>query len=208
MINDGFPLEFILTKVGAGMTPRGILRFTQNDRNMLAITLARRDFREYDQTIVFYTKEQGKIEAVARGIKKITAKNAAALEPFALLDVEIIPGKGVRYIGTVEVVKAYGDIRTHLDRTLVAQNALATVSTLIVGQEKDERIFRLVTDFLEFLNTTVPGEMALDKFVIELVSYLGFAPSAKVRTHADLLGHVRYYTGITVADWGSYQKLL
>jgi DNA repair protein RecO (recombination protein O) len=49
---------------------------------MMAIVLSRRDFRENDQMIVLYTLEKGKIEALAKGIKKTVSKNAAFLEPF------------------------------------------------------------------------------------------------------------------------------
>jgi len=41
---------------------------------MLAIVLNRRDFREFDQIISFYSQEHGKIEALARGIKKLQVK--------------------------------------------------------------------------------------------------------------------------------------
>ena len=46
---------------------------------MLAFTLQRQNFRENDQIISFYTKEAGRIEPVARGVKKIVSKNAPAL---------------------------------------------------------------------------------------------------------------------------------
>jgi len=39
---------------------------------MKAIVLHRRDFREYDQIVSFYTEEAGKREALAKGIKKNT----------------------------------------------------------------------------------------------------------------------------------------
>lgn len=175
---------------------------------MLAITLARRDLREYDQTITFYTKEYGKVEALARGIKKITSKNSSALEPLSLVEVEVIPGKEVCYVGTVGIVKNYPAIRAHLECSLIAGNALATVNTLITGQEKDERIFKLITDFLDFLNSTAPAKESLDNFVGELVGYLGFSPSGAAVSHASLLRHVRYYTGLPVTDWCGYQAWL
>lgn len=175
---------------------------------MLAITLARRDFREYDQTVTFYTKEHGKVEAVARGVKKITAKNNAALEPPSLLEVEIIPGRTARYAGTVEIIKNYRAIRAHLDRALIAQSALSAVNVLVAGQEKDEGIFKLITDFLDFLDSVQPAEDSLDRFIIELTGCLGFSLSGAVISHADLLKHVRYYAGLPVADWNSYRAWL
>ena len=42
---------------------------------MLAIVLSRRDFREFDQIVSLYTKEKGKLEVLARGVKKITSKH-------------------------------------------------------------------------------------------------------------------------------------
>lgn len=175
---------------------------------MLAVTLARRDLRENDQTITFYTKELGKVEAVARGVKKIIAKNNSVLEPLALLEVEIIPGKGVCYVGTVESVKIFKTIRQDLERLLEAESALAIVNMLIAGQEKDERIFTLIIDFLDYLNTAMPTKDSLDRFVLELLGYLGFlVPEASPR-HGDILRHVRYYTGFPVVDWHHCQTWL
>ncbi|MFZ2978199.1 MAG: DNA repair protein RecO, partial [Candidatus Magasanikiibacteriota bacterium] len=69
---------------------------------MKAIVLSRRDFREADQIISLYTLEKGKMEILARGIKKITSKNSAHLEPFSLVEAEIIFGKELNYLGAVQ----------------------------------------------------------------------------------------------------------
>lgn len=175
---------------------------------MQAIVLKRQDFRNYDQTITFYTKEQGKLSAVARGVKKIMAKNASALEPLSLLEVEIIPGKGVQYVGTVAVAESFAGIRRELSSLLVAQSALLLVNTLIVGPEKDEAIFALLVDFLQFLNGGTSAQNVLDQFVLQLIGCLGFAPPDARPTHDFLLTHVRYHTSFPVADWNSYQTLL
>ena len=46
---------------------------------------------ENDQIISLYTLEKGKQEVLARGVKKITSKNSAHLEPFSFVEVEIVP---------------------------------------------------------------------------------------------------------------------
>jgi recombinational DNA repair protein (RecF pathway) len=48
---------------------------------MLAVTLERRAFRDFDQLVTLYTKERGKVTVLARGSKKSTSKNASLLEP-------------------------------------------------------------------------------------------------------------------------------
>ena len=65
---------------------------------MQAIVLARRDIKENDQIVSFYTLEKGKVELLARGVKKITSKNSAHLEPFSFVDVEVTEGKEINYL--------------------------------------------------------------------------------------------------------------
>ena len=85
---------------------------------MKAIVLSRRDFREYDQIVSVYTKDLGKQDLLARGIKKITSKNSAYLELFSFVDIEIIKGKELDYIGSVQPVNYFKNIRQdRLNRT-------------------------------------------------------------------------------------------
>lgn len=175
---------------------------------MLSIVLSRRDWREYDQLVTLYTREQGKMEVIARGIKKITSKNSPFLEPFTLVEAEIIPGKEKRYVGAVTAIESYPNIRAELARSLAGQNALAVVNTLIAGEEPDERIFKLVIDFLKFLNVAPPAKNSLNRFAAELLTYLGFAPPANVKTPAALLAHARYHSDRPVPDWNSYSALI
>ena len=60
-----------------------------------AITLKRIDIKEADRLFVFYTKEHGKVEAVARGVKKINSKMAGHLEPLGIVDLMIARGKSI-----------------------------------------------------------------------------------------------------------------
>ena len=71
---------------------------------MQAITLSRRNFREFDQIVSLYTEDLGKVELLARGIKKITSKQAAHVEPFSLVTLEIARGKEVDHLTKVQTV--------------------------------------------------------------------------------------------------------
>ena len=77
---------------------------------MKAIVLSRRDFRESDQIISLYTKEKGKLELLARGVKKITSKNSAHLEPFSLVDIDIAYGKEFNHLTKVQPIEYFKNI--------------------------------------------------------------------------------------------------
>jgi hypothetical protein len=82
---------------------------------MEAIVLSRRDFREYDQIITVYTKEQGKLELLARGVKKIVSKNTAHLEPFSYGMIESVPGKEILHLTTAQPLHTFPFIRSNLE---------------------------------------------------------------------------------------------
>jgi len=128
---------------------------------MQSIILSRRDFRENDQIISFYTLEHGKVEALARGVKKILSKNSAALEPFCFVEAEIIPGKkDLAHLGSVTPINIFKNIRADLEKSLMAGYLVKLIDKLIHPNEPDRRIFELLTGWLEWVDNApvIPTE--------------------------------------------------
>ena len=142
---------------------------------MQAIILARRDFRESDQIISFLTLEKGKQEVLAKGIKKITSKNSAHLEPFCLSEIEVISGKDLNHLGSVQSLNYFSQIRNNLQKSLVAGLIVSLLNKIMEVGEKDERFFLLLKGWLEFVNNHSEIQAVMvDGFVVKLLYYLGF----------------------------------
>lgn len=120
---------------------------------MFSLVLSRRDFREYDQIVSVYSKESGKREALAKGIKKITGKNSAALLPFSLLEAEIIPGKEIDHLAKAQPIKVFSDTISRLEKISISAYACKLADEFILPREKDENIFNLLLSFLDFVNS-------------------------------------------------------
>jgi DNA repair protein RecO (recombination protein O) len=144
---------------------------------MEAIVLSRRDFREYDQIITVYTKEQGKLELLARGVKKIVSKNTAHLEPFSYGMIESVPGKEILHLTTAQPLHTFPFIRSNLEFSLGAQIIVKIVDTIVQVGERDQRIFSLIKKWLFYVETiAVFNYFLIDGFVMSLLSLLGFSP--------------------------------
>src|SRR3989339_1380352 len=147
---------------------------------MQAIILSRRDFREYDQIISVYTKEQGKLELLARGIKKITSKNSAHIEPFSVVDIDIAEGHEINHLTKVQPVEYFKNIRQDLQKSLAAQYVVSITDKFVQVGERDERIFEGLKTWHEFLNIPIsqyPNILIIDCYIVELLYCLGFAMS-------------------------------
>ena len=128
---------------------------------MLAIVLARKNWREFDQMISLYTRERGKVEVLAKGIKKMTSKNSSNLE----------------YLTKVQSIKIFKDIYSDFDKIFIANYAAKLVDANILTQERDENIFNLVLSFFEFLNSAekINSLNLATGFIFKLWHCLGFS---------------------------------
>jgi len=171
---------------------------------MLAFVLRRRDLREYDQMISFYTRETGKIDILAKGIKKITSKNSSAAEPPALCEIEIAGGKDMAHLTKVQPVELYANIRKSLAKSAAAAYALRILEDFTLSGERDERVFLLVLGFLKFLDESRRfGALDLvNGYLLKLWDLFGFGGGfdKTFRLQATEKDCVKKYLG---KDWGA-----
>ncbi len=176
---------------------------------MLALTLSRHDFREYDQRIGFYTKEIGKIETIARGVKKIVSKNASALEPFALLEIELAPGRELTYITRAQTISFFKNVRDNFEKNLLGCYCLNLVNDAVQPGEKDDKIFDLLLNFLEDLDSVaeVNTKTAYD-FILRFLGVLGFAPKVDKAAGPWVIPYAEYHLNRKVVDIVNFREKL
>lgn len=197
---------------------------------MLSFVLSRKDFKECDQVISLYTLEKGKVEALAKGVKKIISKNAASLEPFSFIEAEIVPGKQIDRVTRVQNIKLYKNIRADLAKCLAAGYTVNFLDKILQPGAPDKELFNLLGGWLDFLDTSVVFQpILLDAFFVKLYRILGFdmtetsQPSAILKflqsgnwtaindfktedeeaktAHQEILKFVEFHTERPVKDW-------
>lgn len=144
---------------------------------MQAIVLARQNFREFDQIISLYTRERGKVELLAKGVKKPVSKNSMHLEPFSHVLVESVPGRELTHLTTAQTIRLFAGIRRDAQKSIAARVATTWVSTVTQAEERDERLFRLLHSWLAFVDSAPYRHVFLDGFFVGVLSCFGFAPS-------------------------------
>ena len=144
---------------------------------MYAFVLRRNNIRENDQLVSLYTWEKGKVEALARGVKKTISKNAAYLEPFFLIEAEILPKKETYQLVKAVPLYCYKNILNDLDKMVLLKTVFGWLLALTKNNERDDRVFLLIKNWLEFLDVTEKTSTALGYgFLANLVAIFGFLP--------------------------------
>ena len=72
------------------------------------VVLRTQKLGEADRIITLLTRHNGRVRAVARGIRRTKSRFGGRLEPFTHVDVMIHPGRSLDAITQAEVIRAYG----------------------------------------------------------------------------------------------------
>lgn len=130
----------------------------ENKNLTKAVVIKRQDYREYDSLVVFYTKNFGKISLIARGTKRTNSKLASHIEPINLVDLLLVPGKGLDYAGAVYSRNSHLNLKENLDSLHYAHSALYWLKTLTQDKEEDAELFALLAWYLEALDKLKLGK--------------------------------------------------
>lgn len=143
------------------------------------IIIKKQDWREYDRLFTFYTRDFGKIKAVAKGVKKIKSKLAGHLQEFALIDLFIANGRNIDQVGGALINKNFSTIRSNLYSVNTILSAFELVDQLVKEHQKDLGIYYLLNEFLEIFNSRINKKnlkSLLPIFNLKFLSQLGYRP--------------------------------
>ncbi len=142
-----------------------------------AIILRRRPLGEADRVLVVFSREFGKLSAVARGVRKTTSKLAGRLEPFSHVFLLVAHGRGaLDVLAQVEVVEETSYLRDDLRRFGQAALAAELLEAAVPEREPHPRLFELLLETFRLLNGSAEAQ-ALPWFALQLIAAVGFQPA-------------------------------
>lgn len=144
------------------------------------IILKKVDLRETDQLFTIYTHKFGRVEILAKSIRKVVSKLKSGMQLFSLSDVEFIQGKRYKtLIGAISIDK-FVNLRSNLARLNTMHKISELLDKLVYYDKPSENIWELLTDTLEELNEKKFDDKNLKLiyyyFSWNLFSCLGYRP--------------------------------
>lgn len=128
-----------------------------------AIILRRTNYGEADRILSILTPEQGKVSAIAKGVRRPKSKLAGGLELFSVCDVTILQGKSdMGVITSARIKDYYGDILHDYDRMQVAYEVIKQINKA-TETVTDPEFYALLHDALLYL-----GKLKIDWRLTEI----------------------------------------
>lgn len=141
------------------------------------IIIGKKDYRDTDRLFVLYTFEQGKIQAVAQGTRKIESKLSGSLELLNHCSCTFAKGKQLDRIATVDVHGTFEPIKENIFSLTAALYGIDIFNQLVKWEERDESLFLLLVDFLESIQKSARQSATastVESFLLKLSSQLGY----------------------------------
>ncbi len=144
----------------------------------LGLIIKKEDRGEADQLFTVYTKDFGKLEILAKSIRKISSKLRQGSEIFYLSEIEFIQGKGYKTLTDAAPIEKFRNLRRDLNKLKTAYQVAEVVDDFIKGPEADERIWNLLSRIFRKINdpqfSAKNSQLIYRYFLFNFVSFLGY----------------------------------
>lgn len=146
--------------------------------------LKKTDSGEADRVFTVFTKKFGKLEILARAIRKIGSKLRGGMELFYLSDIEFIQGKTYKTLTDAILVNNFQNLRKDLKTLKIAQDISEMIDSLIKGEERDEEVWNLLDATFQELNRVSLSIkecwLTYYYFLWNFLSVLGYKPQLNI----------------------------
>ena len=145
------------------------------------IVIKRTNYSESDKILTIYSKANGKLVVLAKGIRKINSKKAPHLELFNHVRASIVRGKSIDIITEALTIEVFKSIRLRLERTAYAYRISELIDRLCPQNQVNYVIYELLLHVINLINTENINnlETIVDEYTINLLWELGYLEKGK-----------------------------
>lgn len=144
-----------------------------------SIILSKKDIGEADRMYVLYTREAGKIRAMARGVRKPNARLASQLENFHRSQIIVMRSRGVGNIKSAGIEEARNILHASFEVMAQAFAASDFFGRRIEWEERDEVLFDMLEEYMDVLkglvvsHKTEKAPILTGAFLFKVLAHLG-----------------------------------
>jgi DNA repair protein RecO (recombination protein O) len=143
---------------------------------MEAVVLRHTDMGEADRLLWLFTRELGKVRAIAKGVRKLRSRKAGHLEPFTRSSLRLARGRDLWIVTQAETVDAYLPIREDLLRIGYAGYVVELLDRFTYEEGENISLYNLLIETLSRLSQDTDPLIAVRYYEIRLLDLLGFRP--------------------------------
>jgi DNA repair protein RecO (recombination protein O) len=141
----------------------------------VGVVLRTYKLRESDRIVVIMTQDNGKVRAVAKGVRKTKSKFGSRLEPMSHVRLLLYRGRELDIVSQADSVEPLAPMLATLDRASQGMAAIEAVDQLGLEREPNPRLYRMAVGVLRTIAER-PSPLNVPAFYWKLLAAEGLEP--------------------------------
>lgn len=139
-----------------------------------AVVLKRVNWGEADRLVTVFSRQQGKLKLLAKGIRRLSSRKKGHLELFNQVKLQAANGKNLDLVIEAETLNNFSRLRRNLNRVRIAYLLLELVDKLTAENQEHQEVYSLLVNALTQLNGHSASNNLIADFETQLLTRLGF----------------------------------
>jgi DNA repair protein RecO (recombination protein O) len=154
-----------------------------------AIVIRARDYGEADKILTLFSREYGKIQAIAKGVRKPKSRLRGGVQFLSYSDFLLHKGRSMDTVSQVEQKESFRWLLEDLETLSYAAYLAELVDAAILENEEGQGIFLLTLTCFHLMQS-VDAKLVIRCFELRLLNQLGYRPQTKtcVSCHSPVQG--------------------
>ena len=143
-----------------------------------AIVIGHYPLGETDKIVVFFTKDYGKIRAVAKGVRRLKSKLCGRVEMLTHGDLIFFErvSKDLHSVNSFDIIETFQKLREDLLKIAYCSYMAELIQRVTSDGEPDSEIFELMLNTMSVIEKSDAPEIFVRVFEIKLLEKLGLNP--------------------------------
>lgn len=143
---------------------------------MQGIVMKTQDYGETHKIVTIFSRQTGKISAVARGAKKPKSRMAAMTQPFIYGDFFVYLNSGLSTLQQGDVIYSFRSVREDIIKTAYASYVVELTDKLTDAHSPDHELFDQLYQTLNWIAEYDDADIPIMMYELKLFKKGGFAP--------------------------------
>ncbi len=148
----------------------------QRSLKVEGIVLRHREWGESDRMLTLFTRELGKVQALAKGVRKPRSRKAGHVEPFSRATLLLARGRSFFILTQAEAVNIHSALRENLILLGYASYVVELLDRFTHDEEQQNLFYRLLANTLTRLNRGDDPNLVTRYYEIRTLDFVGFRP--------------------------------
>lgn len=141
-----------------------------------AVVLRHTNWGEADRILTLYTRQLGKVRAIAKGVRKMRSRKSGHLEPFTQVNLQLARGRDMFIITQAEATNTYLHLRDNLVGVGYASYVVELLDRFTFDDDENPPLFHLLANTLKRLDQESRSFLAVRYYEVRLLDLLGYRP--------------------------------